>query len=38
MNMDLSTELWMGGIIVFGIVFYFIAMRYAQHSDDEEQK
>jgi hypothetical protein len=34
--MDLSTELWMGGILTFGIVFYFISMYYAQHSEDDE--
>lgn len=36
MNIDLSTELWMGGILTFGIVFYFISIYYAQHLDDDE--
>jgi len=35
MSIDLSTELWMGGVLIFGIVFYFISMYYAQHQDDE---
>jgi len=35
MSIDLATELWMGGVLVFGIVFYFISMYYAKHIDDE---
>lgn len=35
MNLDLSTELWMLGVIVFGIIFYAIAMHYAKHSGDD---
>lgn len=35
MNDILSTELWMLGVIIFGIVFYSISMRYAKHSDDD---
>lgn len=29
------TQLWMLGVIAFGIVFYGIAILYAKHSDDE---
>jgi len=35
MNLDLSTELWMLGVIAFGIVFYGVGMRYAKFSEDE---
>lgn len=35
MTLDSSTEFWMLGVIIFGIVFYAIAMRYAKHSDDD---
>lgn len=35
MNLDLSTELWMLGVIVFGVVFYGISIRYANYSDEE---
>lgn len=38
MSLDLSTEIWMGGVLVFGVVFYFISMFYAEHSEDDEQK
>lgn len=36
MNLDVSTELWMLGVIIFGVVFYAIAMRYANHYDDDD--
>ncbi len=35
MELDLFTELWMGGVIAFGVIFYLIAMRYAQHCEQD---
>jgi hypothetical protein len=35
MNLDLSTQLWMLGVIALGVVFYGIAIRYSKHSNDE---
>lgn len=35
MSIDLSTEIWMGGVIAFGIVFYFISMFYANHDEGD---
>lgn len=36
MALDLSTEIWMMGVIAFGVVFYVISLRYAKHSDEDE--
>ena len=36
MTLDVSTELWMLGVIIFGVVFYGIALYYAKHTDDDE--
>lgn len=36
MNLDTGTELWMVGVITFGIVFYLVSLYYAKHFDDTE--
>ena len=37
MPLDLSTQLWMAGVIAFGVIFYFIALRYAQSTEKNEK-
>ena len=39
MSVVMYTQIWMGGVIAFGVVFYVVAMRYAKLCDtltDEE--
>ncbi len=36
MSLDLSTEIWMMGVITFGVIFYVISLRYARHSSEDE--
>ncbi len=36
MNIELSTQLWMGSIITFGVVFYIISLYYTRQSNGEE--
>ncbi len=38
MNVELSTQIWMGGVIAFGVLFYAISMRYAKHCDTSEDE
>ncbi len=38
MGLDGFTQLWMGGVIVFGVVFYLFAMRYAHHCESDNQQ
>ena len=36
MTTDLSTQLWMLGVVSFGITFYVFAMRYAKHCEEKD--
>lgn len=38
MSVELATEVWMGGVIAFGVVFYLFAMRYAKHCETQQDE
>lgn len=38
MDVETATQIWMGGVIAFGIVFYAFAMRHAKHCDKDQQE
>jgi hypothetical protein len=38
MNLDLATELWMAGIILFGVGFYFLSFWQVKKSREKNKK
>jgi hypothetical protein len=38
MNVDLATELWMAGIILFGVGFYFLSFWQVKSSRKKTKK
>ncbi len=37
MTLDSNTELWMLGVIGFGIVFYLVSLYYTKLAEDERE-